>query len=318
MSEQNPAITQPPATLEASAIASSPRPAVALHRPNPGNLRGILAMLVAVGCFSLMDALMKSLTGSYPAIQVAAMRGLGALPLVALYVLWRREGASLLRVRWPLHLLRGACNITTLTLFGYALRSLGLAEAYTIFFIAPLLITALSTVVLRERVRGTHWAAIGVGLVGVVVALRPDQDAFFTVGALAVLGAATCYAGSAIIGRVLTRTDSTASLVFWTTALVAVGGGLLARPGWVPVAPAHWPLVAGLATTGFGGLLAITQAFRHGQAAVVAPFEYTALAWGVALDWLLWQTAPDHATLLGGAIIIGSGLYVVRKERARR
>lgn len=287
-----------------------------VHAPNPENLRGIMAMLVAVGCFSLMDALMKALAGSYPAIQVAALRGLGALPLVTLYVWWRGQAASLLRVRWSLHLLRGAANIATLSLFSYALKTLPMAEAYTIFFIAPLLITALSTVVLGERVHGAHWGAVAVGLAGVLVAMRPDQEAFLGLGALAVLGAASCYALSAIIGRVLSRTDSTVSLVFWTTAFVAVAGGLMARPVWVPVAPAHWPLVAGLAVTGFFGLLAITQAFRHGQAAVVAPFEYTALAWGVALDWLLWQTVPDHATLLGGAIIIGSGLYVVRRERA--
>ncbi|MDB5850861.1 MAG: EamA family transporter [Rhodoferax sp.] len=315
-----PASTTPSTASAAPATSAKPGHAAIrrVHVPNPENLRGIGAMLVAVSCFSVMDALMKQLSGSYPSVQVAALRGLGALPLVTLYVLWRREVASLLRVRWPLHLLRGLANITTLSLFSYALKSLPLAEAYTIFFIAPLVITALSTVVLGEHVTRTHWAAIGVGLVGVVVALRPEQDAFFTLGALAVLGAASCYALSAIIGRVLTRTYTTASLVFWTTALVAVGGSLLARPVWVPVAPAHWPLIAGLAVSGFFGLLAITQAFRHGQAAVVAPFEYTALAWGVAFDWLFWHTVPDSATLLGGAIIIGSGLYVVRKERAAR
>ena len=275
-------------------------------------------MLVAVGFFSLMDALMKALVGHYPPLQVATLRGLGALPLVTLYVLWRGEGRGLLRVRWPLHLLRGVCNITTLALFSHALASLPLAEGYTIFFVAPLLITSLSTVVLGERVRAGHWVAIAVGLCGVMVALRPSQEAFFTLGALAALGAAACYAISAIVGRVLARTDSTASMVFWTTALVAVGGSLLAGGDWVPVAPAHWPLIAGLALTGFCGLLAITQAFAHGQAAVVAPFEYTALAWGVGLDWLVWHTAPDHATLAGGAIIIGSGLYVVRKERNAR
>ncbi len=79
----------------------------------------------------------------------------------------------------------------------------------------------------------------------------------------------------------------------------------------------HWPLVAGLAVTGFLGQLAITEAFRHGQASVVAPFEYTALAWGMGLDWVLWQTMPGGATLLGGAIIIGSGLYLVRQERTQ-
>ena len=274
-------------------------------------------MVVAVGCFSLMDALLKTLAGSYPAMQVAALRGCAALPLVALYVLWRGEVRRLLRVRWPLHLLRGVINVSMLSLFAYGLKELGLAEAYTLFFIAPLLITALSTVVLGEKVRATHWVAISLGLVGVLVALRPSQDAFFTLGALAVLGAASGYAVSAITGRALSRTDSSASLVFWTATFLALGATTLAWPGWVEVAQAHWPLVAGLAVTGFLGQVAITEAFRHGQASVVAPFEYTALAWGVALDWLLWQAVPGGWTLIGGAIIVGSGLYLVRQERAQ-
>lgn len=280
-------------------------------------LRGIVAMVAAVGCFSLMDALLKALSASYPAMQVAALRGGAALPLVVLYVLWRREVGGLLKVRWPLHLLRGVINVAMLALFAYALKELGLAEAYTLFFIAPLLITALSTVVLREKVRAAHWVAIGLGMVGVLVALRPSQDAFFSLGALAVLGAACGYAVSAITGRVLTRTDSSASLVFWTTTLLALGAGALAWPRWVEVAQVHWPLVAGLAVTGFLGQLAITEAFRHGQASVVAPFEYTALAWGMGLDWVLWQAVPGYSTLLGGAIIIGSGLYLVRQERTQ-
>lgn len=281
------------------------------------NLRGIVAMVAAVGCFSLMDALLKALSANYPAMQVAALRGGAALPLVVLYVLWRREVSGLLKVRWPLHLLRGVINVAMLALFAYALKELGLAEAYTLFFIAPLLITALSTVVLREKVRAAHWGAIGLGMVGVLVALRPSQDAFFSLGALAVLGAACGYAVSAITGRVLTRTDSSASLVFWTTVLLALGAGALAWPRWVAVAQVHRPLVAGLAVTGFLGQLAITEAFRHGQASVVAPFEYTALAWGMGLDWVLWQTVPGYSTLLGGAIIIGSGLYLVRQERTQ-
>jgi len=116
---------------------------------------------------------------------------------------------------------------------------------------------------------------------------------------------------------VLTRTDSSATIVFWTTTMLAIGAGILALPGWVAVSREHWPLVVGLAVTGFLGQTAITEAFRHGQAAVIAPFEYTALAWGVGLDWLLWQALPDGATLLGGAIIIGSGIYLVHGERRR-
>ena len=282
--------------------------------PVSGNLRSIIAMLIAVTFFSGMDAILKTLAASYPATQVAAMRGLCALPLVCLYVVWRKETGALLKVRWRLHFLRGGSSILMLSLFTFGLRELGLAEAYTLFFIAPLLITILSMPVLKETVSPRHWGAIGVGMAGVVVALRPDQDAFFSIGALAVLAAASCYAMSAIAGRVLSRTEPSVTLVFWNTSLLALGAGLIAWPQWVAILPAHWPMLAALAVTGFVGQLAITEAFRHGQASAVAPFEYTALAWAIGLDWLLWKTVPDHSTLLGGAIIIMSGLYLIRKE----
>jgi len=282
-----------------------------------GNRRGIAAMLVAVAAFSLMDAVLKTLTGSYPALQVAALRGLAALPLVCVYVVWRREAGLLLRVRWRLHLFRGLIGILMLSLFSFSLRALGLAEAYAIFFIAPLLITMLSIPVLGEKVAPLHWVAIAVGMLGVWIALRPDGEAFFSLGALAVLGAAVCYAVSAVAGRVLSRTDASVTLVFWTTMSLSLGAGVLALPGWIPIQSHHWPVLLALAVTGFVGQLAITEAFRHGKASAVAPFEYTALAWGIALDWTLWRIVPDRYTLLGGAIIIISGLYLLRKGRVK-
>lgn len=285
--------------------------------PVTGNLRSIVAMLIAVGSFSLMDAALKTLAGSYPALQVAALRGLASLPLVCIYVVWRREAASLWRVRWPLHLLRGVVGVLMLGLFSFALRSLGLAESYTIFFIAPLLITVLSIPVLRERVGPLQWVAIGIGMLGVWIALRPDGDAFFSLGALAVLGSAACYAVSAIAGRVLSRTDASAALVFWNTVLLSVGAGVLAWPAWEPVQHSHGGVLLALAITGFVGQLALTEAFRHGQASVVAPFEYAALAWAIALDWILWRSTPDRYTLLGGGVVIASGLYLLRRERVR-
>lgn len=285
---------------------------------SPGNLRSALAMLLAVGAFALMDAVMKLLVARYPAMQVAALRGLTALPLVVAYVAWLGQGPSLWRVRWPLHALRGVFMVLMLVLFAWGLRVLPLAEAYTVFFVAPLLITMLSIPVLRETVRPAHWLAIGVGLCGVLVALRPSAGSFLTLGALAVLGAAACYAGSAIVGRLLTRSDSSVSLVFWATMALAAGAGLMAWPQWQAIRGDDAPLLLALAVTGFVGQVAITEAFRHGQAAVIAPLEYTALAWGLGLDWLLWRTAPDMTTLAGGAIVVAGGIALVRAERGRQ
>jgi drug/metabolite transporter (DMT)-like permease len=279
-----------------------------------GNLRSIQAMLAAVLMFSIMDTIMKLLAAEFPAMQVAALRSLASLPLVCLYVAWRGGFATILRVRWPLHLLRAAIGVLMLALFAYGVRGLSLAEAYSIFFIGPILITALSVFVLKERVNGARWVAIAVGMAGVLVVLRPSGAGFFTLGGLGVLAAAVFYAVSAVTGRVLARSDSGEQMVFWLMLMMAIGATALAAPAWVAVETRHLPLLAGLAVSGFLAQLAITEAFSHGEASVVAPFEYTALACGVTIDWLLWKTLPDQYTLIGAAIIIGSGLYLIRHE----
>ncbi len=280
------------------------------------NLRSINAMLAAVALFSLMDTAMKMLSQTYPAMQVTALRALSSLPLVVAYCVYKGAFGTMLQIRWPMHLLRMALGIAMLFLFAFGIRHLSLAEAYTIFFIAPALITALSVLFLKERVNAARWIAIVVGLLGVLVVLRPDGDGFLTVGGLAILGAAVCYAVAAIAARLLAKTDSNEQMVFWLMLLMGVGASAIAAPQWVALRQQDYLLLCGLAVTGFLGQLAITKAFSSGEASVVAPFEYTALAWGVAIDWLLWNGLPDRYTLLGATIIIGSGIYLVRHEQS--
>ncbi|WP_334135865.1 DMT family transporter [Tepidimonas sp.] len=286
-----------------------------VSRADTGNLRSIAAMLAAVALFALMDTVLKHLSAHYPPAQVAALRGLVALPLVVGYLSWRRAWPRVWRVRWPLHAVRGVLAVVMLTAFAHGVSSLPLANAYTLFFIAPLLITLLAIPVLGERVRRSHWAAIAAGLVGVVIALRPAPGAFLGWAGLAVLLAAVCYAASAVLGRLACRTDAPESLVWWSMVALALGAGALALPQWQPLAREHLGALVALAVTGFAAQLAITEAFRHGQAAVVAPFEYTALAWGVGLDIAIWGVWPDAPTLLGSAVVIGAGLYLIRHER---
>ncbi|NDB00828.1 MAG: hypothetical protein EBY25_07815 [Betaproteobacteria bacterium] len=120
-----------------------------------------------------------------------------------------------------------------------------------------------------------------------------------------------------LTARIITRTEGTASVVFWTTFFMAAGASALALPDWQAVQSVHWPLIAMMGITGFGGTVAITYAFKHGKTASVAPFEYSALAWAIAIDYLVWNTTPDRYTLIGGGIVIVSGLYLIRDERGR-
>jgi drug/metabolite transporter (DMT)-like permease len=275
-------------------------------------------MLIAVASFSLMDAGLKMLSGHYPPMQVAALRGLSSLPLVFVWVVWTTGLGPLFRVRWGLHVLRGLMSVVMLAAFAYALRELPMAEAYSIFFIAPLLITALAVPLLGEHVGWRRWIAIGVGLAGVLIILRPSGEHMLSWGGLAVVLSAIGYAVSSIIVRVLARTDSTQSMVFWMLMMLSAFATIAAWSDWQPLRAQDAWILALLATSGAVGQYAVTEAFSRTAASVIAPFEYTALAWGMLLDWMIWQTYPDRVMLMGASVIVGSGLYLLHRERVVR
>ena len=277
--------------------------------------RAIASMLIAVLMFSMMDALLKLLSEHYPPFQVATLRGLSSLPFVLTWALASVGLRALLRVRWPLHLLRGVLGVGMMAAFVYGVNRLPLSTTYSVFFIAPLLITALSGPILGERVGPWRWIAIGVGLLGVLVLLRPSGEGMLSTAALAVAAASLAYAVTAITVRVLSRTDSTQSMMVWLMVMISLGAGALAWSGWVPVRGEDWWLILGLGVAGSLGQYAITEAFRLGEASLIAPLEYTALIWGVILDLSLWGVLPDSITWVGAAIIVASGLYLLRRER---
>lgn len=278
-------------------------------------MRAVIAMLIAVALFALMDAGLKTLAAHYSSFQVAFLRGASSLPFVLVWALATVGARSLLRVRWSLHLLRGTLGVGMMVTFVYAIRTLPLSTAYSIFFVAPLLITALSVPLLRERVGLRRWGAIAVGMVGVLVVLRPTGEGVLTVAGLAVLLAALAYAVSAISVRILGRTDSTQAMMVWLLVFMSLGAGALALTAWTTIRPEHYWIILGVGVVGAIAQYAITEAFRLGEASLIAPIEYTALLWGVILDATLWGVLPDAVTWAGAGIIVASGLYLMRRER---
>jgi drug/metabolite transporter (DMT)-like permease len=272
-------------------------------------------MLVAVVLFAVMDAGLKLLTPHYPALQIAALRGLASLPLVLVWAFATVGPVALLRVRWSLHLVRGVLAVVMMGAYAYGLNTLPLSTAYAIFFVAPLLITALSVPILGERVGPRRWTAIVVGMIGVLVVLRPGSEGMFTLAGLAVLVAAVAYSLSSIAVRVLGRSDSTQAMVVWMLSMLSLGAGALAWNDWVTIRSEDWPLIVGIGITGAFGQYAVTEAFRRGEASQVAPLEYTALIWTLGLDLLIWGVLPGPLTLLGAGIIMLSGIYLIRRER---
>ncbi|GAC1451324.1 MAG: DMT family transporter [Steroidobacteraceae bacterium] len=271
-------------------------------------------MIAAVAVFSCMDALLKLLSAYYPPLQVAVLRGAASLPFTLLPLVVGGRLGELRPRRFGMHFLRGALSVAMLAAFIYAVRELSLANAYAVFLSAPLIVAALSVRLLGERSSAATWIAILAGLAGVIIMLRPSSAGFWSWGALAALVAATAYALSAITVRVLTRTESTASVIFWTISLMTLTAALLAAPGWMAIAARHWPWIVLLGVVAAVGQHLLTHAFRLAPPSLVAPFEYTALLWGIAIDRIIWHVLPSARVLTGGGVVIASGLFLIWRE----
>jgi drug/metabolite transporter (DMT)-like permease len=290
--------------------------AVAEHSPTRERLRGIASMAAAVFTFSIMDATLKRLSSHYGPLQVSCMRCLSSVVWLVLVIGYRRSW-SMLRAAQPLlHAGRAVLGIGMLASFVYAVNQMTLAQTYSLFLAAPLLMTALSVPLHGEYVTGRRWIAILIGLSGVLVILHPwSKGPIPLVPALAAAGAAICYSLSALTVRSLGRGNSIMSTVFWNLVLVGAGAGLLSIDSWRAIPGPDWPWLAGTGLAGALGQFWITDAFRRAPPAVVAPFEYTSILWAFAIDWIFWSATPSSSLLLGAGIVIATGIYVIWDER---
>jgi drug/metabolite transporter (DMT)-like permease len=278
------------------------------------SVKAIGLMLGAVAAFSGMDALLKLLSEHYPPMQVVALRGAASVPFMVLPLAVIGRLSILKPVRLGMHIVRGALMLGTLIAFVYAVRALSLADAYAIFLAAPLVVTALSVPLLGEQIEWQRWAAICVGMAGVITMLQPTASSLISLGAFAALISAVGYAFNSIALRVITRTDSTASVVFWMIGVMTVLALLLALPVWVPLRARDWRLLIGIGVFSAIAQHLVTEAFRAAPPSVVTPFEYTALLWGILIDRVVWGVFPTSRVYLGGGIVIASGLYLIWRE----
>lgn len=279
---------------------------------------GIAAMTAGIFCMASMDAMAKWLGESYPVAQVLFFRGLFGLPPVLLLAQWS-GGLHLLRPNRPgLHAVRAVLAAAATFCFFTALRSMQLAEAWAVGFVVPLLVTALSVPLLGETVGWRRWSAVAVGFMGVLIVLRPGLGTF-NPAALLVLVTAVCYALIMLTARRYAASESTPAMVLFTTVGPLALASLFLPTQWTPPEGLDWLRFVVLGLLGGMAMLLLTQAFRLAPAAVVAPFDYTALIWSTAWGWLIWGDWPDAWAWVGAAVIIVAGLYVLHREtRLRR
>ncbi|MFT6887966.1 MAG: drug/metabolite transporter (DMT)-like permease [Paracoccaceae bacterium] len=283
------------------------------------NLRGSLLMVAAMAAFALEDMFVKALTRSIPVGQALVLFGLGGM--VVFIALARRRGET------PFHpaivtrpiLIRSVCEVGGRLCYTLAIALTPLSSASAILQATPLVVAAGAVVFFGQKVGWRRWAAIAVGFVGVLIILRPGMSGFTPASWFAVLGTLG-FAGRDLATRAAPVAMSNVQLgVVGFAMLIVAGAPLLAWTGGaVALDGAEWALLAGAVATGVAAYYALTAAMRVGEIAIVAPFRYTRLVFAMALGALVFAERPDAMTLLGSAVIVGSGLYTVLRARRQK
>lgn len=277
------------------------------------SIKGIAFMCLGVLCLALGDAISKWLGAVHSPVQIIFFRTLVSLPLIMLFAHFA-GGLRLLGTRRPgVHLVRGLIYAGCMGCFILGLTLMPLAEGTAIAFAAPLFVSLLSVPLLGEKVTLPVLGASLLGFVGVLVVVRPGSDGI-SLGALAMLGAAVFYALMMITARRYGGREHLWAMVFYMNLVPFIIAALCLPLIWTTPEASHWPgfLVSGI--FGVGATACITQAFRYAPAAIAAPFDYTAMVWAVLLGWIFWGEVPDIWVLLGGTLIIGSGLLIAYQE----
>lgn len=299
-------------------------------------ISGILLAVCGSLVFSVNDVAIKFLSGDYPLHQVVLVRAVIGLVFLAVVISVTGGNWGQLRtLRGGTHLLRAIVVIASNATYFLALAALPLADAVALAFVSPVFITLLSIPMLGERVGPHRWAAVAVGLIGTVIMLRPGAGAIQPAAVL-VLISAGCYAFSQMLARGMRETESAVTLSFYIQAGFLVSSaamGLWAGDGrmagsadpslefllraWVWPPMADWPAFAatGIAVS-IGGLM-MAQAYRTCEAAVVAPFEYSAIPMAILWGAVIFGTMPDAIGLAGMALIVSAGLYTLWRETVR-
>lgn len=294
------------------------------HPGGHNTLTGIMLKIVSVAVFVAMSSCIKA-AGTVPAGQIVFFRSFFAIFPIVVFLAFQGKLGTAFSTKRPLnHIARGVVGVCAMGLGFFALIRLPLPEAIALNYAQPLLVVVFSSIFLGEAIRVYRWSAVAVGLVGVLVISWPeltllgsgaalgDQE---VLGVIAALVAAAISAVAMLLVRNLVQSEPTATIVLWfsvTASLLA----LLSLPfGWQALTPAQAGL---LIAAGFCGGLAqilMTAAYRHAEASVVAPFEYTSMLLGIVVGYLAFGDVPTVYMLIGGVIVVAAGIFIIWRER---
>ena len=288
-----------------------------VHRTAP--FRAIGLMIVSVFFMNLNNALLKWLSGMYPASQIIFMRSIVMVLIVLIIATLSSSFSSLKPSNNSSHCFRGALNLLNGIFFVLAVTYLPLAETVALTFAAPLFLTALAIPFLGEKVGWRRWIAVSFGFLGILIVARPSGGTLQFAMLFPLLAALTG-ALRDIVTRKLTAKESSFS-IFFTSSLISVGGSIPAS--LLDAEPFKWVMpglndtvlvfLTGLCVA--AGHYLMIETFRFAEAKIVAPFRYTGIVWATILGFFVWGHLPDKFAVLGVLIIIMSGLYILHRQR---
>lgn len=292
-------------------------PAVKRHQDRP--ILGILLINAATVVFTGMDAIIKSVSDIFPTGQLVFFRNLFAFAPILIFMM--TQGGLALRTRHLRgHLARGLFGVSAMYCYFLSYKLLPLSEAIALGLSGPIFLTVLSIPFLGEKVGIRRWSACIVGFLGVLVMTRPGAGVW-QAAALVPLLAAVFYALAMISIRRLTATEQSGTIVFYFTVFATLAGLSTAPLGlvspelaWVWPSGSQWLIVLVIGLIGGCGQILITIAFRLAPVSVVAPFDYMALVYGFILGFVFFQEVPDAYLVVGGLVVVASGIYIVHRE----
>jgi drug/metabolite transporter (DMT)-like permease len=301
--------------------ATSTRPGSKRAAGSGGALLGILFANCAVLTFTVMDAVIKSVSQIYPTGEIIFFRNLFAfIPLLA-FAYWRHGGIPLRTAHPWGHVLRGVFGVSSMFCFFLSYKLMPLSEAIALGLSGPIFITVLSVPLLGEHVGWRRWSAVILGFLGVLVMTRPGS-ALFDIHALVPLAAAVLYAAAMLSIRKLGATEPSTTIVFHFTVFATLASLLtipwgMADPAqaWVmPSSGSQWGWLVVIGGLGGAAQIFMTIAYQRARAATVASFDYTALVYGFLLGWMWFAEVPDEYLIVGGGIVVAAGIYIIHRE----
>ncbi|HEX2579699.1 MAG TPA: DMT family transporter [Rhabdochlamydiaceae bacterium] len=284
---------------------------------------GVVLMITGLALYPLADAFIKHLMGTYSVYQASFLRSLTRLVPLFVTVFFHGGIRKVLGTNHPQrHLVRLAVSLVYTFCFMFAMKQGSLTIVYTLSYTSPFFMIVLSALMLKESVSRERWIAVAIGLVGVIVAMRPGSNLFEAVALVVLLGT-FLGALNKILMRRLAETEHSLSIAIYPNVvmILAMLPCMLLFEPWKPMPLEHWGLFAIVGGITAIGQYCIAQALRFTQASILAPVDYSTYFWVVALDLFWWGKSPDAFMIAGAIIIVGSNLYILsrtRKEQAAK